>query len=415
MPSSAKTTREIEAGPEKLSADVLVIGGGFIGGTVAAALDGEGLSSIVVDRAPTEATLNAGADGRAFAISLTSSRLLKHIGVWAHIGEDATPMREIRVADQDSRLFLHYDHKDVGDEPFGFLVESPVLRRAVRQRLTETPSARLLAPAAVARIERGGKGVRARLEDGREITARVAIAADGRNSATREAARIRVSGWSYRRDGLICVIQHQKPHGFVAHEHFMAPGPFAILPLRGNRSGIVWTERPEVSRAVMALDDAGFTAELARRVGEFLGPIELEGKRWAYPLSLQYAWTMFGERLALAGDAAHAMHPIAGQGMNMGFRDVAALADVLGSAARAGEDIGAGAVLKRFEEARFFDNFAMLAATDGLNRLFTFNPPPVRLVRDLGLGLVNAIGPVRKAFMRHAMGISGSLPPLMRA
>jgi 2-octaprenyl-6-methoxyphenol hydroxylase len=324
-------------------------------------------------------------------------------------------MLDIRVSEGGSRLFLHYDHREVGDEPFGHMLENRVLRRALILRARELPALRLLAPARLAQLDRGSAGVAARLADGTRIEAPVVVAADGRGSFVREEAGIRVTRWTYRQTAIVTTVEHERPHGFVANEHFLPAGPFAILPLLPEtRSSIVWTERSDVAPAIMALDEQGFTRELRRRFGGFLGDVRPVGPRFSYPLSLQYAASAIDRRLALVGDALHAMHPIAGQGLNMGLRDVAALFDALLEARAAGRDLGSPAVLGRYQRWRRFDNTLMLAMTDGLNRLFSNNIPPLRLARDLGLAAVHRAPPLKRLFMRHAMGTVGDLPQLMR-
>ncbi|MCU0838330.1 MAG: UbiH/UbiF/VisC/COQ6 family ubiquinone biosynthesis hydroxylase [Rhodospirillales bacterium] len=398
-----------------LAADVVIVGGGFVGGALACALGDQGLRAVVIEAAEPSALTEQGFDGRASAISLTSRRLLERLGIWDEVADAACPMLDIRVADADSRLFLHYDHREVGDEPFGHMLENRLLRRATQQRLLRHPTAMLIAPASLVALTRGSDGVEARLAGGGRVRAPLAVAADGRDSPTREQAGIRTTGWNYGQTAIVCTVAHAEPHRFVAVEHFLPAGPFAILPLNGNRSSIVWTERTRLAPTIMALDEAAFTRELARRFGDFLGALRVVGPRWSYPLSLQYAARATAPRLALVGDALHAMHPIAGQGLNMGYRDVAALTDVLATAAADGRDLGSEAVLARYARWRRFDNLQMLLATDGLNRLFSNDIPPIRMARDVGLAIVNRLPPVKRVLMRHAMGMIGDLPPLMRA
>ncbi|MBY0431845.1 MAG: FAD-dependent monooxygenase, partial [Rhodospirillales bacterium] len=262
--------------------------------------------------------------------------------------------------------------------------------------------------------ERGIDEVTARLEDGRLVRARLAVAADGRGSPTRQGAGIGLTRWDYHQTGIVCTVAHEKPHRFIAQEHFLPAGPFAILPLTGNRSSIVWTEKSHLAPAILRQDDASFLAELKSRFGGFLGRIEVVGPRFGYPLSLQFADRYTDCRLVLIGDAAHGMHPIAGQGMNMGVRDVAALAEVLVDARRLGLDPGAPVVLSRYQRWRRFDNMLMLGLTDVLNRLFSNDLGAVALARDFGLAAVNRMPPLKKVLMRHAMGMVGELPRLMR-
>lgn len=397
-----------------LKADVLIVGGGMVGATLAVALAEIPMDVIVLDRQHPAAALDAGFDGRASAIALASRRLFDGLGLWAGMEGDAAPIRHIRVSEGSSPLFLHYDHRESGDGPFGYMVENRMIRDALARRLGGLHRVRVLAPAGIASVEREVAGVRVRLADGRRIGASLVVGADGRNSQTREAAGIAVTRWSYPQTGIVCTVAHERPHNAVAHERFLPAGPFAILPLAGNRSSIVWTEDADLARAIMALDDEGFLGELAGRFGDFLGGLEVVGPRWSHPLSLSFARTTIGRRLALVGDAAHGMHPIAGQGLNMGLRDVAALSEVLADARRLGLDPGDGAALEDYQRWRRFDNTLMLAATDGLNRLFSTRFRPLRLVRDLGLAAVNRLLPLKKVFMANAMGLAGDLPRLMR-
>ncbi len=407
-------------GQDVIEAEVLIIGGGMVGATLATAFGQAGLDVCVVDTADPVANLDAGFDGRASAIALASRRVLEGLGLWTALDTDAAPILNIRVSEGESLFFLHYDHQDIGDEAFGYMVENRNMRKALFYRLRGLETVNLLAPASVAALDRNSHGVHATLADGREIRARLAVAADGRGSQTRDDAGIKVTNWSYEQSGIVCTVGHEKCHDFVANEHFLPAGPFAILPLKGDPdrpehcSSIVWTERADLAPAIMALDEAAFQAELEQRFGDFLGPIEVVGPKWCYPLSLQYSEVSISRRLALDGDAAHGMHPIAGQGLNMGLRDVAALAEVVLDARRLGLDIGDGVVLERYQRWRRFDNTLMLAMTDGLNRLFSNNIRPLRLARDLGLAAVNRLPPLKKFFMRHAMGLVGDLPRLMR-
>src|SRR5690606_22090543 len=287
------------------------------------------------------------------------------------------------------------------------------MRIALQKAVAAEPAIRLVAPQSVTRIDYGAQ-VTATLGDGGTVTARLCFAADGRNSPSRAAAGIRTIGWDYGQTGIVCTVEHELPHEGVAQEYFLPGGPFAILPMVGNRSSLVWTEKTADAKAILALDDAAFAAEMRARFGDYLGDCTPVGPRWSYPLTLQLARDYVRPRLALIGDAAHGIHPIAGQGLNLGLRDVAAAAEVVVDAARLGLDIGALDVLERYQRWRRFDNVALSLVTDGLNRLFSNDIAPIRLARDLGLGAVAQMGPLRRFFMRHAAGMVGDLPRLLR-
>jgi 2-octaprenyl-6-methoxyphenol hydroxylase len=395
------------------SSDLLIVGGGLIGLSLALATARAGLRTIVVDREPTAALLADAHDGRASAIACGSRRILEGIGVWPHVAE-AEPILDIRVSDGPSRLFLHYDHREVGDEPLGHIVENRFLRRALHQATTGVPGLHLAAPATVAAIERHEGAIEVTLADGQKVASSLLIGADGRQSAVRRWADIPVTGWRYGQTAIVCTVALERPHRGVAHERFLPAGPFALLPMATQRGSIVWTERPDMVPALLALDDLAFSAEMTRRFGGWLGPLHVVGGRWSYPLDLTVAERYIAPRLALIGDAAHGMHPIAGQGLNVGLRDVAALAEAVVDAHRLGLDVGALDVLETYQRRRRFEALSMAAATDAINRLFSNDLPPVRLVRDLGLALVDRLPPVKRVFMRHAMGLLGDLPRLTR-
>ncbi|NKB56195.1 MAG: FAD-binding protein [Alphaproteobacteria bacterium] len=402
-----------------MQVDVLVAGGGMVGLTMGLALAKGGLSVAVIERQPVSTLRDAAFDGRTSAIAYGSANVFEGIGVWRRLEECAQPIRHIRIADGTlmegpSSLFLHYDHQDVGDHPLGYILENRDIRDALLLEAAEVSALHLLAPADVASAERGGSGATVHLTDGRLIGARLVIGADGRDSPLRKAADIRTTELKYSQTAIVCTVAHARPHDGVAVELFLPSGPFAMLPMTGQRSNVVWTEQAELAQQMFALDDDAFLEELHRRFGDWLGDIEIEGPRFGFPLGLLHAERYTDRRLALIGDAAHVIHPIAGQGFNMGLRDVAALAESVVDAHRLGLDIGEGPVLARYERWRRFDNVLMATAMDGLNRLFSNDIGPIRLARDLGLAAVNRMPPLKRFFMRHAMGVVGDLPRLVK-
>jgi 2-octaprenyl-6-methoxyphenol hydroxylase len=335
--------------------------------------------------------------------------LLDEAALWAALPYPPCPILNIDVTDgrpgrPASPLRLQFDHAAVGDEPFGWIVEARALRIAINRRLHASPEILLRAPA-TAQSFRGPDGVRIELPGGETITARLLVAADGRNSGIRTQAGIPVTRIPYRQSAVVCAIAHEKPHRGVALEHFLPGGPFAQLPMSGtsdheNISAIVFTDRQDIVARLGALDDARFTAEVDKRLGRHLGTIKLIGRRWTYPLSAMHAARYTAARLALIGDAAHGIHPIAGQGLNLGLRDALALAALIESA----EDPGAPELLAGYQAARRPANLLMLAATDTLDRLFSSDFPPLRLARDIGLAAVDRMPRLKQRFMLAAMG-----------
>ncbi|MEI9996285.1 MAG: FAD-dependent monooxygenase [Rhizomicrobium sp.] len=399
--------------------DVIIGGGGMVGLPLAIALAKGGLDVVVADPVPQAAALEAKFDGRVSALSYATVRMFAALGIWEHLAPDAQPINDILVTDarlngEASPFSLHFDAAEIGTASLGHIVENRHTRAGLYAVAATLPNLRLVAPAALTDLQPDAHAIRATLANGESIEAALAVAADGRDSPMRELMGLPVIAWSYAQSGIVATVAHEKPHDGVAYEHFLPSGPFAILPMTGNRSSLVWTERESLAPQMMALDAEGFDAEIARRFGDHLGATKAAGPRWSYPLRFHLARGFVKPRFALAGDAAHGIHPIAGQGLNLGLKDAAALAEIVLDAARLGRDIGALDVLQKYERWRRFDAFALSVATDGLNRLFSNDLAPVRALRDLGMGLVDAIGPARRFFMRHAGGDVGKLPRLLK-
>jgi 2-octaprenyl-6-methoxyphenol hydroxylase len=389
--------------------DIAIIGAGPVGGALACRLAADGRRVALIDKAALPPMEHPDFDGRAYAIAAGSKRLLDEAGLWDALPYAPCPILDIRVTDgrpgrPASPLQLHFDHAAIGDEPFGWIVEARALRIAINRRLRQIPNISLFAPAE-AEVTRHADAVNLHIKNGPEFTARLAVAAEGRNSRLRAEAGIPVTKIPYRQAAVVCAIAHEKPHHGVALEHFLPGGPFAQLPMSAtagheNLSAIVFTDQTGIVTRLGQLDDAKFTHEVAKRLGRQLGAIKLIGRRWTYPLSAMHAARYAATRLALVGDAAHGIHPIAGQGLNLGFRDALALADLLGAEA----DPGSPELLALYQAARRPANLLMLAATDSLDRLFSSNNPAIRLARDLGLAAVDRMPRLKRRFMLAAMG-----------
>ncbi len=404
-----------------------IIGAGPVGATLAATLAAAGLPTAVVDSAPLPPMALPDFDGRAYAIALTSKRLLEAAGVWERLPAEPCGIRRIRVADgrpgePASALSLAFDAEEVSAEPFGYMVEARSLRMALNAALPEMPNLRVFAPA-TATVERQAEGATVRLSTGEVLRTRLVVAAEGRNSPLRRQAGIRATTLDYHQIGMVGAFAHERPHEGVALEQFLPNGPFAQLPLAGpdrfgtaaypHASAFVWADRTPVARRMLALDDEGFGRELARRLGPQLGAVRPIGRRWSYPLSalLVERWT--DTRLALIGDAAHGVHPIAGQGLNLGFRDVAALAEEMIAAWHAGADPGASPVLARYQARRRPDTLLMLTGMHALERLFGNDFAPVRIARRLGIAAVDRLPGLKRAFARQAMGLGPGVTGLL--
>jgi 2-octaprenyl-6-methoxyphenol hydroxylase len=397
-------------------ADVIIFGGGLVGLALASALDSSGLSAIVVDPADPAPRSESSFDGRTSAVSSSSMRMLEAIGVTGHLAEAGCPIWRIAVADGLKPGSLHFDPDD--DEPLGFMHENRNLRAALQARAEAGKNLWLMWKSRVAAVDRGETGVIVSLEDGRKLSAPLLIAADGRNSKTREMAGINVARWKYDHQAIVSVLRHERPHEHVAYEIFYPTGPFALLPMNddsaGHRSAIVWSVPQEDAAGWLSLSDQDFAAEAQAAMGGFLGEIAMLAPRSSFPLGFHHAAQMTARRLALVGDAAHAIHPIAGQGLNLGFRDAAALTQVLVEGARLGLDLGDRQLLDRYQRWRSLDALSVAFATDSLTRIYGVSGATASAIRRFGMALVSRISPLRNRLMSEARGTSGELPLLLR-
>ena len=399
--------------------DIAIVGGGLNGPALALAAAQVGLRVIVLDATSHKPRKNAKFDGRAYALALASKRLMAAVGVWENVAQDAEPMLNIRVSDGRagvgaSPFFMDFDHAELEEGPMGYMVEDRHLRYALQAAMQTSPLIEYRLATRVTGQSTGPEGVTLSLANNQKITTRLLVGADGRQSGTAARAGITYTGWQYGQTALVCAVEHDRPHGGVAHQFFMPAGPMAVLPLSACRSTVVWSEKTDSATVIKTLDDAAFLDVLRPRFGDFLGDIALTGGRFSYPLGMMIAKNYIAPNVALIGDAAHGVHPIAGQGLNAGLRDVAALIQVLSEAKKRGEDFASQPVLARYQLWRRFDATALAVATDGFNRLFSNDNPILRLGRDLGMGMVNALPKVRRGILREAAGLTGDLPDLMR-
>ncbi|WP_119302912.1 UbiH/UbiF/VisC/COQ6 family ubiquinone biosynthesis hydroxylase [Dongia deserti] len=456
-------------------AELIVVGGGLVGLTLAIACADGGIRTIVVEAESADALSSKAYDGRSSAIAHGSQQVLHAIGAWDRLASDAQPILDIRVTDGgwhvkgESHGYVHYSHLDLLDRkpdvrdqmsdvsglqcepealarsdtsrpgapastltsdsrhltsaPFGYIIENRLTRIALLERAKECANLTHLAPYVVTALDIASDAARVTLGDGRVLTAQLIVAADGKQSALRRMAGVASRQFGYNQTAIVCTVMHEKPHHGVAHEHFLPAGPFAMLPMtdeilpdgsRRHRSSIVWSEDPRLVPMLLKLDDDAFGKEIERRFGLSLGQVRPLGPRFSYPLTMTLADSYVRDRFALTGDAAHGIHPIAGQGFNLGVRDVAALAEVLVDASRGGFDLGSMEVLERYARWRRFDNLLLSTFMDGLTRLFSNDFAPLRFARDLGFTIFNRTMPLKRLAMRHAMGIVGKLPRLVQ-
>lgn len=407
-------------------ADVIVAGAGLAGATFALAAASGGLGVIVVDPAPFSTQLEASFDGRASAIAWASFRQWQALGMGDDLAPVAQPIQKILVTDgkrpgaasgAGHGVYLRFDAEEIADrsegEPMGWMIENRQSRVALSKAL-ERSTAKLRTPIGLAGLETDAFGAVVTLSDGSRLRAPLVVGAEGRASRVRDLSGIGVVAWPYPRSGVVATVRLERPHDGVAHEVFLPDGALAILPLTDQRASLVWTEPHERAKALKAASLEAFTAHLGRRFGEFLGEVEVLEPRFVYPLSLLLADSLIAPRAALVGDAGHGIHPLAGQGLNLGLKDAAALAEVLVDARRLGEDIGSAQVLARYQSWRRFDNVTMAVMMDAFDRTFATDNPIVRAVRDTGMAAVNAVPAARRFFMAEAGGAVGDLPRLLK-
>lgn len=385
--------------------DVIIVGAGMVGMSMAIALARVGLNIAIIEKYNIDTHFEEKFDGRVSAIALGSKHILDNIGVWEFMSEHAEPIWDIRVTDGTTPFFLHYDHTEVGSNPFGYIVENRYIRHALHQAAASHKNIKLIDNFSVEDLNQTEYNATITGKDNETLSARLIIAADGRISQVRTMAGIGTTTWNYGQTAIVTTIEHSLAHNGLAQERFFPIGPFAVLPMTGNRSSLVWVEPDDRVKLYLELPEDEFVQEISERVGDYLGDIRTIGGRFSYPLSMLHAKKYASMRVAVIGDAAHGMHPIAGQGVNLGFRDVAALSELITKQYNLGLDIGGEDVLANYDNLRKFDNISMLAITDILNRLFSNNILPIRVVRDIGLWTVGRLPIVKKLFMKHAMGV----------
>ena len=438
-PPLASSFRASSDTQSDLRADIIIIGAGMVGLVLALALGQAGVRVILVDQADPKHFINPPYDGRASALAYGPARMMMQLGLWEGINglqNQACPIDDIRITDGESHSILHYDHRDLVSQsiqeetlqatPMGYIIENRWIRATLLTKINTLTNIHFLAPAQLVQhgqVNINPGSVTVHLADGGRLHASLLVGADGVNSIIRKQAGIRTYGYDYPQIGIVCTARFPEPHDNIAHERFLPGGPFALLPMTQERptpqttpyrASIVWTESTASAKTLLQLENRAFGAAMTDRFGPTLGPLLPAGQRWHYPLGVMMVERMIAPRLALIGDAAHQIHPIAGQGLNLGLRDAAALAEIIVEAMRLGSDPGSQTVLERYQRWRRFDILTLIAATDGLNRLFSNANPVLQLGRRLGLRLVEPITPLKRLFMRHARGALGRLPLLLR-
>ncbi len=402
----------------KVDSDIIIVGGGLNGSLMAIAAANIGFSTIVLDSKDNEASAENRFDGRSYALALSSIRLLKNLDIFEDIIDKSQPIIDIKILDGKlvqgpSQFSLHFDNNEIHDGPMGQMVEDRFIRKALFTKINKNKQIDYKFNSKVTEHKKQSGYIGVTLENGKKLNTRLLVGADGRNSELANRADIKKSGWKYNQSALVCAIEHEADHNGVAWQYFMPSGPLAVLPMTGKRSCIVWTEQNANAKAINLFDETRYTKILEARLGNFLGKFKIIGDRHTYPLELSIADRFIDERLALIGDAAHSVHPIAGQGLNAGFKDIAVLAHIIQDAHHRGEDLGSLGVLKRYEEWRRFDSAQLAYSTDLFNKLFSNENEALRLARNIGLKLLDSIPVAKRNIIKEAAGITGELPRLM--
>lgn len=394
--------------------DIIITGGGMVGMSMAIALARIGLHVLVLEKTSLPAQLEEKFDGRVSALALGSVHMLQAIGAWEKMEPYAEAILDIRVCDANTPFFIHYDHRDVG-KPFGYILENRHIRYGLQERALELSTLTIIENANIAEFSTNSKQAFITLSDGQKFSTSLILAADGKQSSIRKMAGIATFTHDYQQTAIVCTIAHERPHHGIAQEKFLPAGPFAVLPMTKQRSSLVWVEPHDRAHIYLNLSKQEQSEEIRQRIGDYLGEITLDGNCFSYSLSLSHTKSYISNRLALIGDAAHGIHPIAGQGVNLGFRDVAVLEELIRKQAALGLDVGASDILSHYQRWRRFDNVSMSAVTHGLNQLFCNRLLPVRISRYIGMWSVNNSPVFKNFFMKHAMGLIGDLPDTFKA
>jgi 2-octaprenyl-6-methoxyphenol hydroxylase len=402
----------------KLDSEIIIVGGGLNGSLLAIAAAKIGFSTIVLDSKETHRDELNSFDARSYALAASSIRLLKNLDIFEDIRDCSQPILDIEILDGNlvqgpSQFSLHFDNNEIHDGPMGYMIEDRFIQKALFDQILATNRIDYKFDSNVIEHYRQGSYISVQLDNGQKLRTRLVVGADGRNSDIAKRAKIKKSGWRYKQNALVCAIEHEIDHKGLAWQYFLPSGPLAILPMTGNRSSIVWTEKTKNADAINALDDNQYMDILNSRLGNFLGKSKLVGDRHSFPLELKIADRFIDDRLALIGDAAHSVHPIAGQGLNAGFKDVAVLAHVIQDSYCRGEDFGSLGVLKRYEEWRRFDSVQLAYSTDLFNRLFSNENEALQVVRNIGIKILDSVPAAKRNIIREAAGITGELPRLM--